>query len=52
MLDRHTHFANFALGEDVVCVIRGLGGQVEGNRQACLTLGEVAAIQFVGFCCR
>ena len=45
MRNRNAHFANFAARQLVVAVVPGLGRQVESNRQAGLTFGEVAAIQ-------
>ena len=46
--DRDTDLADLAAGEDVVRVIAGLGGEVEGNREAGLPLGEVAPVELVG----
>ena len=44
---RHADLAHLALGEDVVGVVAGLGGQVEGDRQAGLALGQVGAVELV-----
>ena len=41
--DRDADLADLAAGEDVVGVIAGLGRQVEGDREAGLALGQVAA---------
>ena len=46
--DRDADLADLAAGEDVVGVVAGLGGQVEGDREAGLALGEVAAVELVG----
>ena len=46
--DRDADLADLAAGELVVGVVAGLGGQVEGHRQAGLALGQVAAVQLVG----
>ena len=46
--DRHAHLADLAAGQLGVGVVAGLGGQVEGDRQAGLALGEVLAVQLVG----
>ena len=40
--DRHADLADLAAGQLVVGVVAGLGGQVEGDRQAGLALGQVA----------
>ena len=45
---RHADPADLAGGQLVVRVVAGLGGQVEGDRQAGLALGQVAAEQRVG----
>ena len=45
--DRDADLADLAAGEDVVGVIAGLGRQVEGDREAGLALGEVAAVELV-----
>ena len=39
--DRHPDLADLAAGQRVVGVVAGLGGQVEGDRQPGLPLGEV-----------
>ena len=46
--DRDADLADLAAGEDVVGVIAGLGRQVEGDREAGLALGQVAAVELVG----
>ena len=46
--DRDADLADLAAGEDVVGVVAGLGGQVEGDREAGLALGQVAAVELVG----
>ena len=46
--DRDADLADLAAGEDVVGVIAGLGGQVEGDREAGLALGQVASVELVG----
>jgi len=48
MADRHADLAHLAARQDVVGIIAGLGRQVEGHRQARLSLGQVGAIQGVG----
>ena len=45
--DRDADLADLAAGEDVVGVIAGLGRQVEGDREAGLALGQVAAVELV-----
>ena len=45
--DRDADLADLAAGEDVVGVVAGLGRQVEGDREAGLALGEVAAVELV-----
>jgi hypothetical protein len=45
--DRDADLADLAAREDVVGVVAGLGGEVEGDREAGLALGEVAAIELV-----
>ena len=45
---RHADPADLAGGQFVVRVVPGLGGQVEGDREAGLPLGQVAAEQRVG----
>jgi hypothetical protein len=47
MGDRYADLADLASGQLVVGVIAGLGGQIEGDRQAGLALFEVAAVQLV-----
>ena len=47
--DRHADLADLAAGQRVVRVVAGLGGQVEGDRQAGLALGEVAPVERVGW---
>ncbi len=46
--DRDADLADLAAGENVIGVITRLGRQVEGDREAGLALGEVAAIELVG----
>ena len=48
MRDRHADLADLALSQRVVAVVTGLGGQIEGDREPGLTLGEVLAIERVG----
>ena len=43
--DRNAHFANLATGKGMVTVIPCLCRQVEGHRQARLTLGQVRTIE-------
>ena len=45
--DRHADLADLALGELVVAVVAGLRRQVEGDRQARLTLGKVLPVELV-----
>ena len=45
--DRDADLADLAAGEDVVGVIAGLGGQVEGDREAGLALCQVAPVELV-----
>ena len=46
--DRDADLADLAAGELVVGVVAGLGGQVEGDREAGLALGQVLAVELVG----
>jgi hypothetical protein len=46
--DRHPDLADLAARQDVVGVVAGLGGQVEGHRQARLAPGQIGPIQRVG----
>ena len=46
--DRHADLADFSARQLVVGVVAGLGGQVEGDRQPGLALGQVSAIELVG----
>ncbi len=48
MRDGHPDLADLASSEDVVGIVAGLGGQIEGDAQPRLTLGEVAAEERVG----
>ncbi len=48
MADRHADLADLAARQNVIAVIAGLRGQIEGHRQAGLTLGQVAAVERVG----
>ena len=45
--DRHADLADLALGQRRVRVVPGLGGQVEGDRQPGLALGQVRPVQLV-----
>ena len=45
--DRHADLADLALGQHVVGVVAGLGGQVEGDREAGLAPGQVGPVQLV-----
>ena len=45
--DRHADLADLARGERIVAVVPGLGGQIEGDREAGLALREVQAIELV-----
>ena len=45
--DRHADLADLAAGERVVAVVAGLGRQVEGDREAGLAAGEIAAVERV-----
>src|SRR5450432_221301 len=45
MRDRHPDLADLAARERMIAVVAGLRRQVEGDRQAGLTLGQVLAIQ-------
>ena len=40
MADRHADLADLALGQHVVGVVAGLGRQIEGDRQAGLSLAR------------
>src|SRR6185437_8035239 len=48
MIDRHADLADLAFGQHVVTVVAGLSRQIEGDRQAGLSLGEIFAIERVG----
>ena len=48
MADRNADLADLALRQFVIAVIAGLGGQVEGDREAGLPLGKIGAIERVG----
>src|SRR5262249_30744414 len=48
MGDWYADLADLALGQRVVAVVTGLGGQIECDREPGLTLGEVLAIERVG----
>ena len=45
--DGDADLADLAAGEGVVAVVAGLGGQVEGDREAGLAAGEVGAVERV-----
>ena len=45
--DRNADLADFATRERVVRVVAGLGRQVEGDREACLALGQVRPVELV-----
>ena len=47
MADRHTDIADLPAGEWMVRVVSGLGRQIEGDGEAALATGEIAAIQHV-----
>ena len=47
MADRDADLAHLAAGERMVRVVAGLGGQVEGDRQAGLALGQVGPVERV-----
>ncbi len=47
MRDRHADLADFAFGERMVAVVSGLGGQIEGDGETGLALGQVLAIERV-----
>ena len=49
MRDRHPDLADLAAGERMVAIETGLGRQVEGDREASLSLGQVLPIEPVGF---
>ncbi len=46
--NRDADLADLAAGEDAVGVVAGLGGEVEGDREARLALGQVAPVELVG----
>ena len=48
-IDRHAGHADIAGDARMVAVIAAMGGEVEGDRQALLAGGEVAAVEGVGF---
>src|SRR6185312_10414972 len=48
MADRHADLADLALGQRMIAVVAGLGRQIEGDRQACLTAREIGPVEFVG----
>ena len=48
-IDSHASLANIANNARMVAVIAPVRGKVEGDRQAFLTSGEVAAVKGVGF---
>src|ERR1700716_2871241 len=49
MGDRHADLADLAFGERMIAVVAGLGRQIERDRKAGLTLGEVLAVELVRF---
>src|SRR5208283_1666541 len=49
MRDRDPNLADFAACEKMVAVETGLGRQVERDRKACLSLGQVLPIEAIGF---
>ena len=49
MRDRHADLADLAARQLMVGVVAGLGRQIEGDGQAGLALGEVLAVELVGF---
>src|SRR5262249_13425184 len=48
MRDGYADLADLALSQRMVAVVAGLGGQIEGDREPGLALGEVLAIERVG----
>ena len=50
--NRHAHLAYFTMGQGMIGVVTGLGGEVEGDGKACLTLREIGPVEFVGCLCR
>ena len=48
MNDRNTNLADFTHGKFGIGVVAGLGREIEGDRQPCLTLGEVRPVELVG----
>ena len=49
MTDRHADLAHLAAGEGMVTVVAGLRRQIESYGKAGLTLGEISAVEPVGF---
>src|SRR5262249_12597278 len=45
--DRYADLADLAFGERVIAVVAGLRGEIEGDGQSGLTLGEVLAVERV-----
>ncbi len=45
--DGYADLADLALGQDVIGVVPRLGGEVEGDRQAGLPLGQVGPVEHV-----
>ena len=48
MADRHPNLTDLTARQNMVWIIAGLGRQIEGHRQACLTLGQIGAVEGVG----
>ena len=46
--DRDADLADLAAGQRVIGVVPGLGGEVEGDREAGLALGQVSPVELVG----
>src|SRR5579885_3259706 len=49
MADRHADFADLAFGQRMIAVVAGLRRQIEGDGEAGLPLGEVLAVERIGF---
>ena len=48
MADRHADLADLALGERMIGVVAGLGGEIERDGETRLTFGQVLAVEGVG----